>query len=93
MARKGGATGRALTVHRQIVTPTERARYLARLRERRDYFKRANCSFWVFEEAGLQGAFIEFTEGPSRATLTAALAGAPEGGGDPGRVYQEVELD
>ena len=93
MAGRKGATGRALTVHRQIVTPPERSRYMARLRERREYFKRANCSFWVFEEAALPGAFIEFTEGPSRAVLVAALAGAPEGGGDSGRVYQEVELD
>ena len=46
----------------------------------------------MFEEAGLPGAFIEFTEGPSAAVLAAALAAAPESNGDPARVYQEVEL-
>jgi hypothetical protein len=83
---------RALTIHRRIVTPGDRKKYLERSRARRDYFKRANCNFWLFEEAALPGAFVEFTEGPSREVLDAALADAPEGGGDPNRVYQEVEL-
>ena len=83
---------RALTIHRTIVTPGERARYLQRARDRQAHFKRANCNFWVFEEAALPGAFIEFTEGPSAAVLAAALAAAPESNGDPSRVYQEVEL-
>ena len=92
MGRKKDGGARALTIHRTIVTPPEREKYFARSRARAEWFKRANCNFWVFEEVNLPGAFIEFTEGPSRAVLTAALAEAPEGGGDTGRVYQEVEL-
>ena len=84
---------RALTVKRTVVPKSGRAEYMKRLRDRQAYYERAGCKLLVFEEAGLPGAFIEFTEGPSRAVLAAALVGAPEGGGDPGRVYQEVELD
>ena len=91
MARKD-ANRRALTIHRRIVTPGDRARYLEGARKRREHFERSGCNFWIFEEAGLPGAFVEFTEGPSRPTLAAALAGAPEGGGDPARVYEQVEL-
>ena len=92
MGRKKDGGARALTIHRTIVTPPEREKYFARSRARAEWFKRANCNFWVFEEAALPGAFIEFTEGPSAAVLAAALAAAPESNGDPARVYQEVEL-
>ena len=53
---------RALTIKRTVVTQPARKEYLERLRVRRDYYQRASCNFWVFEEAGLPGAFIEFTE-------------------------------
>ena len=83
---------RALTIQRTIVPQAERKRYFERVRQRRDYYKRANCNLWVCEEAGLPGAFIEFTEAPDRASLAAAHAAAPEALIDPGRVYVEVEL-
>lgn len=83
---------RALTVKRTVVPRNGRAEYMTRLRERQGYYKRAGCKFWVFEEAGLPGAFIEFTEGPSAAVLAAAHEGAPEQLMDANRIYQEVEL-
>ena len=83
---------RFLTLQRTIVPLGERARYLLRVRERTAYYTKAGCRFWVFEEAALPGAFIEFTEAGDRATLTAAHAGSPEKLLDPKRVYQEVEL-
>ena len=49
-------------------------------------------SFWVFEEADLTGAFIEFTEAPSVAQLASAHAAAPSGIIDKARIYEEVEL-
>jgi hypothetical protein len=84
---------RALTIKRTVVPQPERKRYLARLRLRRDYYKRASCNFWVFEEAGLPGAFIEFTEATDAAVLTAAHANAPEAVFDATRVYREVEIE
>jgi len=83
---------RALTVKRTVVPKSGRAEYMTRLRERRAYYKRAGCTFWVCEETGLPGAYIEFTEGPSAAVLAAAHEGAPEQVMDSNRIYQEVEL-
>jgi hypothetical protein len=84
---------RSLTLKRTVVPHSDRKRYLERLRVRRDYYKRANCTFWVFEEAGLPGAFIEFTEAADAATLNAAHANAPDVVFDATRVYKEVEIE
>ena len=83
---------RVLTMHRKIVPPQERKSYFDRLRAKRDYYKRANCTFWAFEEAALPGAFLEFFEAPDAPTLTAAHAAAPEPIVDPRRIYKLVEL-
>ena len=83
---------RALTIQRTIVPASERARYLARATARKEYYAKAGCHFWVFEEAALPGAFIEFTESADRDTLSAAHAAAPAKLVDAQRIYQEVEL-
>jgi hypothetical protein len=83
---------RALTIQRTTVTPRERERFNERLRRKAEYYAKANCRFWVFEETGLPGAFLEFFEASDAATLAKAHAGAPEQILDPNRVYQEVEL-
>lgn len=84
---------RALTVQRTVVTPNERARFAERIKRKRDHYTRAKCRYWVFEEAGLPGAFLEFFEGPDAPTLASAHATAPESVLDPNRVYREVEFD
>jgi len=86
------STGRALSLHRTIVTPTDRTRFLKRARQLREHYTTHHCRYWIFEEAELPGAFIEFTEGDSAAALSAALAGAPDVAVDPARIYQEVSL-
>jgi hypothetical protein len=83
---------RALVMKRTIVPLPERARYMERLQKRMTYYTGAGCHFWVFEEASLSGAFIEFTEAPSRETLQAALADAPDQVLDANRIYQEIAL-
>ncbi|HYW50958.1 MAG TPA: hypothetical protein VE861_10140 [Gemmatimonadaceae bacterium] len=83
---------RALIMKRTIVPLPERARYVERLQKRKAYYASARCHFWVFEEAALNGAFIEFTEAPDRATLQAALAEAPDQVLDANRIYQEISL-
>ncbi len=83
---------RALSIKRSIVPLNERTKYLERLKARKDYYKRATCEFWVFEEAALTGAFIEFVEAADAATLEAAHSAAPEPVLDPARIYTEVEL-
>lgn len=83
---------RALTIQRTIVPPAERKRYLERAKQRKAYYARLKCNFWVFEEADLTGAFIEFTEAPSVKELASAHEAAPSGVIDKARIYEEVEL-
>jgi hypothetical protein len=84
--------GRALSLQRTIVTPSERDRFLDRARQLREHFSTHDCRYWVFEEAELPGAFIEFTESGNTAALVRALMDAPESVLDPARIYQEVAL-
>lgn len=86
------SAGRVLTLQRTIVTPTERGRFLDRARQLREHYATHHCRYWVFEEAQLPGAFIEFTESTDAAALAAALARAPDAVVDPARIYQEVAL-
>jgi hypothetical protein len=83
---------RALTIQRTLVTPNERDKFHDKLRRKQEYYAKANCRFWAFEEAGLPGAFLEFFEAADAETLARAHAGAPEPVLDPNRVYREVEL-
>ncbi len=83
---------RALTLQRSIVPAGDRSKFLERLKARRAHYEGRGCRFWVFEEAALAGAFIEFTEAPDAKTLAAAHAAAPERVLDPARIYTEVEL-
>jgi len=84
---------RALSIHRLTVTPSERTKYYERLKRKRAHYEDAGCRFWVFEEAGLPGAFLEFFEANDRATLARAHEGAPDAVLDPNRIYQEVEFN
>jgi hypothetical protein len=83
---------RALAMQRTIVPAPDRKKHLERARMRRTYYQHANCRYWVFEESGLPGAFIEFVEASDRDTLDSALENAPDRLLDPARVYEEVEL-
>ncbi len=83
---------RALTIHRIVVPPAERARYFERLRAKERHYVGMGCRFWAFEEHALPGAFVEFCEADSAAALSAAHAAAPETPRDPTRIYTQVEL-
>jgi hypothetical protein len=83
---------RALTVQRTLVTPQDRKKFAEKLKRNREYYAAANCRYWVFEEASLPGAFLEFCEAPDHQTLARAHASAPEPMLDPARIYHEVEL-
>lgn len=85
--------GRVLTIQRAMVPATERERYLDKLVARRAHYSGADCRFWVFEEIGLPGLFIEFTEARDQATLTAAHESAPVRPRDLSRIYAEVEVN
>ena len=83
---------RALTVRHTDVDRRQRAAFVGGLAGRRDYYRGAGCRYWVFEDRGREGSFIEFIEAADAATLEAALAAAP----DPeagARVYHELGID
>ena len=83
---------RALSMQRTVVTPGDRDRFFERMKARESHYRAAGCQFWVFEEAAMPGAFIEFTEAPDVATLRSAHATAAEPPLDPSRIYSLVEL-
>jgi hypothetical protein len=87
-----GKVRRALTIHRTLVRPVDRPRFLERLRAKEAHYRDAGCRFWVFEEDGLSGAFVEFCEADDRATLAAAHRSSPDPILDPARIYSIVEL-
>ena len=80
-------------MQRSTVPPPERKKFVQRLRQKSEHYRRSKCRYWVFEESSLPGAFIEFVEADDQQTLAAAIAAAPESFQVPARVYQEVELD
>ena len=84
--------GRALTIQRTTVPASEREKYFERLRTCSSHYSAANCRFWVCEEGGLKGAFIEFTEADDETTLAVAHANSPHRLLDPGRIYHEMEI-
>ena len=83
---------RALSMQRTVVTPGDRAKFLERVKGREAHYVASGCKYWVFEEAALAGAFMEFTEAPDAELLKRAHATAPEPPLDPARVYLQVEL-
>ena len=84
--------GKALTIQRTLVPKAEREKYFERLRRKRDHYTAAKCRFWVFEEASLPGAFIEFYEADDPEILVRAHADAPDQILDSNRVYLQVEI-
>jgi hypothetical protein len=85
--------GRALTIKRTLVPRADRDKYFERIRRKQAHYKAAKCRFWVFEEIGLPGAFIEFFEADDPEVLARAHAASPERVLDAGRVYTQVEID
>ena len=82
---------RALTIERSKVSRHERDAYFAGLRDRRDRLKAAGCSFWVYEDPGEPGLFVEFTEARDAETLVAGRASVSESEGS-APILTEVEL-
>jgi hypothetical protein len=82
---------RTLTIQRSTVTSTEREKYLTGLSERKSRYAQANCKFWVFEEIGLPGAFVEFTEADSPDSIRTAHETISDSVTTP-RIYQELEI-
>jgi hypothetical protein len=83
---------RALTLQRTLVPKSDRDKYFERIRKKLEYYTAAKCRFWVFEEASLPGAFIEFYEADDPETLALAHEAAPDRVLDVNRIYLQVEI-
>ena len=83
---------RALTLQRTLVPRADREKYFERIRRKYDHYTAAKCRFWVFEEASLPGAFIEFYEADEPEILLQAHAASPDPVLDSARVYLTVEI-
>ena len=81
----------ALTIERSKVSRHERDAYFAGLRDRRDRLRAAACNFWVYEDPGEPGLFVEFTEARDADTLAAARASVLESESS-APILTEVEL-
>lgn len=81
---------RALTVERSKVSRHERDAYFDALRVRREKLRAADCNFWVYEDPGEPGLFIEFTEARDAETLVAGRAAVASDTSAP--ILTEVEL-
>lgn len=84
-------------MNRTIVPTADRERFLTRARALKSHFQSRGCQYWVFEDAEITGAFVEFTEADDTRKLSEALAATPseslELGGDVRpNLYREVTL-
>ncbi|MCU0624432.1 MAG: hypothetical protein MUF53_11320 [Gemmatimonadaceae bacterium] len=82
---------RVLTIGRTTVAADQRAAFLARVDARRAHYAKAGVRYWVFEEASLPGAFVEFCEAADPDTLVAAHNAAPDPPTGVNRPYVELE--
>ena len=83
---------RALAMRHTVAPAQNRDDFRARARQAHAHYASAGCHYWLFEESGLPGAFVEFFEASDPDTLQRAHRGAPEPVSETARVYVEVEL-
>jgi hypothetical protein len=78
---------------RQTIVPSgERDEFRERARRSQTHYVGKGCQYWLFEEASLPGAYVEFFEGNDRETLLRAHRDAPQPVLESARMYIEVEL-
>lgn len=84
---------RALSMRHTIVPAAEKADFRERARQSLAHYSGKGCNYWLFEEAGLPGAYLEFFEAGDRDTLQRAHGDAPMPVLDSARLYIQVELN
>ncbi len=82
---------KVLAVMSATVGDEEIAGYRTKISRRREHFRHAGCRYWVFQADDPRGAFMEFVEADDRATLSAALAAAPDRFDVEPPIYHEME--
>lgn len=89
---KAKTARRAISIRHTVVTSAERKEFHERARRTLAHYSGQGCHYWLFEEASLPGAYVEFFEADDRDALRAAHAGAPRPVLESARMYVEVEL-
>ena len=87
----------AITMNRTIVPTADRDRFLTRARALKSHFQSRGCQYWVFEDAEISGAFVEFAEADDIKKLSDAQSAVPVeplslGGDVRPNLYREVTL-
>ena len=78
---------------RQTVVPAgDRDEFREKAGRARAHYTARGCHYWLFEEATLPGAYVEFFEANDRDTLLKAHSDAPQPILESARMYVEVEL-
>lgn len=83
---------RAISMRHTVVPAAEKTEFRERARKSQAHYTGKGCSYWLFEEASLPGAYVEFMEAKDRATLVQAHGDAPVPVLDSARLYIQVEL-
>jgi hypothetical protein len=83
---------RAISMRQTVVPTGDRDEFLERAGRARTHYSGRGCQYWLFEEATLPGAYVEFFEASDRNTLLAAHSDAPQPILESARMYVEVEL-
>ena len=83
---------RAMSFRPIIVPLAERDEFRDRARLAQSHYAGKGCHYWLFEEASLPGAYVEFFEAKDREALLAAHRDAPQPVLESARMYVEVEL-
>lgn len=84
---------RAISMRHTVVPASEKAEFRERAREALAHYSGKGCNYWLFEEASLPGAYVEFFEARDRATLVNAHGDAPVPVLESARLYVQVELN
>ena len=83
---------RAISMRHTVVPSSEKAEFRERARQSQSHYVGKGCNYWLFEEASLPGAYVEFMEAKDRATLVQAHGDAPVPVLESARLYVQVEL-
>lgn len=83
---------RAISMRQTVVPSHDRDEFRDRARLTLAHYSAKACQYWLFEEASLPGAYVEFFEAKDRDTLVRAHRDAPQPVLDSARLYVEVDL-
>ncbi|HEX7938905.1 MAG TPA: hypothetical protein VF483_07905 [Gemmatimonadaceae bacterium] len=72
-----------------VVPVADRDAFRKRASTTRAHYTGAGCRYWIYEEADLPGAYVEFFESSDKDALARAHAGADQ---PAPRLYVEVDL-